>query len=103
VTKSLEELEAIVRNRVCSVCSDRTVDGTCGREEPSDCALFRLFPEVARAILATDSSDIRDYIEAIRKNVCAVCLEQDSEGSCEVREQVRCALDAYLMVVVEVF
>ncbi len=98
----LEELEAVVRNRICSVCSDRTVDGNCGLEEPSECALFRLFPEVARAIQATSSDQIGDYIAAIRQNVCSVCNEQAADGTCEVREQVRCALDAYLFLIVEV-
>ena len=30
------------------VCTERTADGECGLEKPSGCALFRLFPEVAR-------------------------------------------------------
>jgi hypothetical protein len=99
---TLEELEAVVRNRICSVCSDRTVDGKCGLEEPAGCALFRLFPEVARAIQATSSDEIGDYIEAIREKVCSVCNEQARDGSCEMRDQVRCALDAYLLLIVEV-
>ena len=37
--RSLAELEAIVRNRICKVCTERTVDGQCGLEEPSSCAL----------------------------------------------------------------
>ena len=32
VTRSLVELEAIVRNRICKLCSDRTVEGECGLE-----------------------------------------------------------------------
>ena len=32
--RSLEELEAIVRNRICKVCTERTVDGECGLENP---------------------------------------------------------------------
>lgn len=63
-------------------------------EEPADCALFRLFPLVAKAIQSTYSDDIQDYIRAIRENVCSVC-RQSSDGSCEVRQQVQCALDAF--------
>jgi hypothetical protein len=63
--------------------------------------LFRLFPEVARAIQSVASDDIHQYIEAIRRNVCTVCEQQARDGSCEVREQVQCALDAYLLLVVE--
>ena len=98
---SLVELESIVRNRICNVCTERTVDGQCGLEEPSSCALFRLFPQVAQAIQSVNSDDIQQYIDAIRRNVCAVCADQASDESCETRQQVRCALDAYLLLVVD--
>ena len=99
--RSFEELEAIVRNRICSVCTERTTEGQCGLETPSSCALFRLFPQVAQAIQSVRSDDIHQYIEAIRRNVCSVCEEQARDGSCEVRRQVQCALDAYLLLVVD--
>jgi hypothetical protein len=99
--RSLVELESIVRNRICKVCTERTVDGQCGLEEPSSCALFRLFPQVAQAIQSVHSDDIGQYIEAIRRNVCAVCAEQARDGSCETRQQVQCSLDAYLLLVVD--
>lgn len=99
--RSLGELEAIVRNRICTVCTERNAEGQCGLEEPSSCALFRLFPQVAAAIKSVKSDDIRAYIEAIRKNVCSVCTHQAADGSCETRQQVQCSLDAYLLPIVE--
>jgi hypothetical protein len=99
--RSLAELEAIVRNRICKVCTERTVDGQCGLEQPSSCALFRLFPQVAQAIQSVSSDDIHQYIEAIRQNVCSVCTDHAADGSCETRQQVQCALDAYLLLVVD--
>jgi hypothetical protein len=98
---SLADLEAIVRRKICGVCSDRTMDGECGLEQPSNCALFALFPQVARAIQSTQSNDIQDYIQAIRAGVCSVCEKQAKDGSCETRHQVQCALDAYLVLVVD--
>ena len=98
---SLVELEAIVRNRICSVCTNRTLDGQCGLEEPSSCALFRLFPQVAEAIDSVQSDDIQQYIDSIRRNVCTVCNDRAGDGSCETRQQVQCALDAYLLLVVD--
>lgn len=97
---SLEELETLVRRKICSVCTERTVDGRCGLEG-AECALFRLFPAVARAILSTRSDDITAYVEAIRHQVCPLCREQAPDGSCALRDEVRCALDAYLMLVVD--
>ena len=101
MARTLEELEAIVRERICRVCSDRTVDGKCGLEDPTSCALFRLFPQVVRAVQSTSSDDIRDYIRAIREQVCSVCYERGPGDDCELREQVRCALDAYLLPVID--
>ena len=98
--RSLEDLEEILRARICGVCSDRLEDGSCGLKEPADCALFRMLPETARAIQSVDSDDIRDYVNAIRENVCLVCHDRLPDGSCETREQVRCALDAYLILIV---
>jgi len=94
-------LESIVRNKVCKLCTERTVDGECGLEEPSGCALFRLFPQVALAIQSVESDDVGPYIDAIRRNVCSVCNEQAPDGSCETRQIVQCALDAYLLLVVD--
>jgi hypothetical protein len=99
--RSQAELEAIVRKRICSLCTERTVQGQCGLEEPSQCALFQLFPQVVQAIQSVSSDNILDYIEAIRANVCSVCHERQSDGSCETRQMVRCALDAYLLLVVD--
>jgi len=99
--RSLGELEAIIRDQVCRVCSDRRVDGACGLEDPGRCALFRMFPQVARAVQSTHSDDIRDYVQAIREQVCSVCEEQASDGSCDPRENVSCALDAYLLLIVD--
>lgn len=99
--RSLAELEALVRSRICKVCTERTVTGECGLEEPDFCALFYLFPQVARAIDSVESNDINDYVSAIRRTVCTMCAEQAPDGSCEARQQVRCALDAYLLLVVD--
>jgi hypothetical protein len=99
--RSLAELEALVRSRICKVCTERTVTGECGLVEPAFCALFYLFPQVARAIDSVESDDINDYVAAIRQTVCPMCAEQEPDGSCETRQQVRCALDAYLLLVVD--
>jgi hypothetical protein len=52
------------------------------------------------AIQTVNSSDVRDYIDAIRGRVCGVCSEQCGD-SCAARDEVRCSLDAYLIPVVE--
>ena len=99
--RSLAELEQILRTRICAVCSDRRDDRSCSLEEPEECAIFRHLPLVAHAIRATDSTDVADYVRAIRSNVCDICSQQAADGSCEMRQQVRCALDAYLVLIID--
>jgi hypothetical protein len=99
--RSLAEVEAIVRDKICRVCSDRAAHGDCGLEQPSGCALFRLFPEVAKAIQSVQSNDINDYVQAIHLGVCSVCHEQTADNNCEARKQVQCALDAYPLLIVD--
>ncbi|MCS7316545.1 MAG: hypothetical protein RMI94_15545 [Bryobacterales bacterium] len=98
----LDELEAMVRSRICRECEVRTAEGACDLPENETCKLFELFPLVAQAILATDSDDIQDYIRAIRENVCSVCLDQRLDGECALRGRMRCALDSHLVAIVEV-
>jgi hypothetical protein len=38
------------------------------------------FPQVAQAIQSVNSNDIQPYIDAIRRNVCSVCQEQEQDG-----------------------
>jgi len=101
MNRTLVELEEIVRRRVCGVCSERTEQGNCGLEQPSECALFRLFPLVAQAVQSVSSNEIEPYLAAIRANVCTICFDQDRSGVCEKRDRVRCSLDAYLPLVVD--
>ena len=99
--RSLGDIEAIVRDRICRVCTSRTSEGECGLENPGHCALFRLFPQVALAIQSVDSDQISAYIDAIRGSVCSICEDRATDDSCETRQQVQCALDAYLVLVVD--
>jgi hypothetical protein len=101
VKPTLEELEAAVRNQLCSICNKRTVEGICGDEQPERCSLFALFPLVAQAIMATEASNIQPYIDAIHENVCAVCIDQRLDGTCSQREEKRCALDSCMPQIVE--
>ncbi len=97
---SLEEMEAIVRSRICAACGERTVEGVCGTKDPDHCSLFSLFPLVAQAVLATESDEMEPYLQAIHEHVCSVCTDQALDGSCPQRG-AGCALDAYLPQVVE--
>jgi len=97
---SVDELEAIVRNRICAACTKRTAEGVCGTQDPGNCEMFRLFPLVAQAILATESEELEPYLRAIEENVCSVCIDQTLDGTCS-RRGGDCALSRHLPQVVE--
>jgi hypothetical protein len=99
--RTITELEDMIRRRICGICTDRRIDGSCELEDTASCALFRLFPQLAEAIQSVHSNDIRDYIQAMRAKVCSICSQQAPDGTCEARQQVRCALDAYLIFIVD--
>ena len=52
-------------------------------------------------MLRVQSDMIDDYIATIREAVCNSCPNQDGSGFCHVREEVRCTLDRYLMLIVD--
>ena len=90
-----------VRRRICGVCVDRRVDGTCSLNEQNECALLMHFPRIVQAVSRVHSTRIDDYVQAIREDVCADCANQDADGLCKVREEIRCVLDRYLFLVVD--
>ncbi|MGD0012839.1 MAG: hypothetical protein ABSD56_00210 [Bryobacteraceae bacterium] len=98
---TVAELEAIIRERVCASCDKRAAEASCGAGLPGRCPPFELFPLVAQAILATEGNDIQAYVEAIRENVCTVCIDHRLDGTCPEREQARCLLEAYMPQVIE--
>jgi len=97
MARTLEELEAIVREQMCWVSSDSTVEGAGGLEKLAR----RLFSQVASAVQSTDSDEIREYIRAIRQQVYSVCHEQAPGGECESRPQVRRSPGRLLSLVID--
>lgn len=89
-----------IRRRVCGVCLDSRIDGSCsviGRV----CAIEAYLPEVVCAILATRSQRMVEYVDAIRAQVCSPCIHEDDRRRCTLRNEGDCALDTHLPLVVD--
>jgi len=97
---SIESLAALLREKICAVCIDRNVDGTCNSLEEGNCTLMEKLPLAAEAILAVSSDRIDPYIESIRERVCVHCEYWDPDGSCARRDTDNCMLSSYLPLVV---
>ena len=96
-----KNLETALRQRICSLCVDRSLIGDCQRDAAGDCALFNSLPQIIRTITSVQSDRIDDYVTAIRHSVCSSDSHQASDGICIVREEVRCVLDRYLLLIVQ--
>ncbi|MBI3665791.1 MAG: hypothetical protein HY236_06115 [Acidobacteria bacterium] len=94
-------LAALIQEKICAVCIDRNVDGTCDKEAEGTCTLMQKLGPAAEAVLKVSSDRIEPYIQSIRDNVCATCELRFPDGSCAVRDTDHCMLNSYLPLVVE--
>lgn len=90
-----------IRQRVCAKCLDRTPTGLCVTSTFDECAINRYLPEIIDIVLTTGGDDIGPFVARLREKVCSVCVHQSPGGSCNLRDDVECALDRYFPLVVE--
>lgn len=89
-----------LQEQVCSVCLDRHDDGTCGLSR-RNCALAVHLPRAIEVASAIDSAQMEPYYEALEREICARCSNENLDGACVLRARAECALHAYLPLVVE--
>lgn len=87
--------------KICRVCVDRNVDGSCNRLMEGTCTLMAKLPQAAEAILSVESDRLEPYIQAIRDRVCVTCDRRNPDGTCDARDTDNCMLNCYLPLVVE--
>jgi len=95
-----QEYLDVIRRRVCAVCLDGRDDKSCGLSGRA-CAIESHLPQLVGALSSVESTKLLDYETAIRAQVCTECQHQDAAGRCELRDEGSCALDAYLMLVLD--
>ncbi len=96
-----DRIRAAWRQRVCAVCLERADDGSCHVGWSATCPLDEHLEEIRAAILEVLGAGEEACAEAIEDRVCNRCTWRDSPGSCRWRREGRCALVAYLPLVVE--
>lgn len=99
--EALQPLEALIRDKICAVCIDRNMDGSCNRLAEGSCTLMQKLPDAVEAILKVSSDRIDPYIQSIRDNVCIHCDLRYPDGECAPRDTDNCMLNSYLPLVVE--
>ena len=98
---NIEQIEARLRDQVCSRCIDRDESGACELRDRNACMLIEKLPQVIAVVLGTRSPQIGPYVASIHDTVCPRCENIRADGSCRLRETDECTLDLYLSAVVE--
>jgi hypothetical protein len=99
---NLQQIEAMLREKICSACQDRRLDGSCERRDAGSCLLFQKLPLAVVAVAGLNSPHLEPYIESIRQVVCRRCELLGQDGTCPARERHDCRLDLSMPVLVEV-
>ncbi|MBI4455290.1 MAG: hypothetical protein HY644_05255 [Acidobacteria bacterium] len=100
--QELKELEQKVKDVICPVCTERRPDGTCELTE-QECPISVHLPRLVQIVSSVHSNRMEDYVQKVRDDVCSICRTTLSpRGQCNWRAEGHCALDAYLLPIVEV-
>jgi hypothetical protein len=89
-----------IRRRVCAVCLDSADDGSCRLSGVWTCVIDSHLRQLLEAVEDVRSGRERTVEAAVERRVCRVCRERGAGPSCQPRENGRCALVAYLPLIV---
>ncbi len=81
------EVVSLLRLELCTPCTERRPDGSCGLKEPARCQLNQRLPMVATVLMDAKRGS-RSHFPAIREALCSTCPRPVIEGSCALRDQV---------------
>jgi hypothetical protein len=89
-----------IRQRVCTVCLDSADDGSCRLSGVWACVIEAHLPQLVEAVEDVRSGRERAFAAAVERRVCRACPERGPGRTCSPREDGRCALVAYLPLIV---
>jgi len=98
---NVAQIETQLRQRICPTCVRYTSRHTCSLPPTRPCALFGNLPMIVDIVRRVQSPSIGPYLDAVRDKVCRVCHHEDNHGSCPMRDDLDCALNTYLPIIVE--
>ncbi len=91
-----------IEERICSFCLDHSHDGMCSRPKDEPCAVSTHLAELVHVVLTTERrTDVEGFIERLRTELCPTC-NQDDIGHCPRRELAHCAVDSYILPIIDV-
>ncbi len=103
MNEDLQELDRRLKERICPVCVERGPKGTCNLWELEKCPITLHPPRLVEVVRSVHSDQMEDYLEKVRQDICTNCESALSPlGQCDVRNSGHCALDAYLLLIVQI-
>ncbi len=100
--EDLQELDRRLKEIICPICVERGPKATCNLWELEECPITLHLPRLVEVASSVHSDQMKDYIEKVRQDICTTCQSALSPLSqCDVRDAGHCALDAYLLLVVQ--
>lgn len=99
----LQELEETVLAKICPICIERDMRGHCIFSEFPECPISLHLHRLVDIVENIHSRTMRAYTNALRSRICPYCPNGlSARGECNVRAAKECALDAYLLPIVQV-
>ena len=95
-----QEVELLLRERVCRVCVSRLADGSCGFRGTWVCPVFGRLTELMTIVRLINDDAVHPYLDAVRQVICARCSMGNAEH-CQRRDHLECALELYPSLIVE--
>lgn len=101
-TQELQELKQRLDQVICPVCTEVRPDGTCGLSELEQCPIWIHLPRLVEIVTSFQSDRMDGYVQKVREEICTNCRSAlFPRGECDFRQEGHCALDAFLLVIVE--
>lgn len=101
--QDLQELDRRLKEIICPVCVERGPTGTCNLSDLEQCPITLHLPGLVEVVRSVHSDQMEDYLEKVRQDICPTCQSALSPiGQCDVRNAGHCALDAYLLLIVQI-
>ena len=97
--RTLDDQQVIVRNRICGFRTERDATPGCGRDP--DYRWLRFFPQQVAASGFAAGGDSNRSIQAVRARAGGLQLDLPANGDCQPRHEVRRAINARRLLVVE--
>lgn len=98
----MEGLRGRLKEVICPVCIERRPDGRCGLTLLERCPIDTHLHRLVAITESVKSDRMEDYVQKVRQDVCSICRNRlFRRTGCNVRREGHCALDAYLLIIVQ--